>query len=171
MARFPRTTSQLHRQLVQESQFISRARVHEEIKRVHPFPPSRRRPIKHTHPVHHRHRHQLVGQLAENISRNGSLQVVPSGQIATSPSSRSFLIIEASLARSGETHGFDWGNDLRQTRDRVGDGGDGCPRAVERKIGSRSVRWEQMKRTPDWPVDFLMGGGGTVIRTPSAQNA
>lgn len=52
--------------------------------------------------------------------------------------------------------------------------GMGRPRAVERKIGSRRVRWEQMKRTPDWPVDFLTGGGGlplTVTRTPRAQKA
>lgn len=52
--------------------------------------------------------------------------------------------------------------------------GMGRPRAVERKMGSRRVLWEQMKSTPDWPEELLTGGGGlplTVTRTPSAQNA
>lgn len=52
--------------------------------------------------------------------------------------------------------------------------GIGRPRAVERKIGSRRVRWEQMNRLPVWPVDFSAGGGGVplmVTRTPRAQKA
>lgn len=52
--------------------------------------------------------------------------------------------------------------------------GIGRPRAVERKIGSRSVLCEQMKRTPDPEFDFLTEGGGfplIMTRTPSNQKA
>lgn len=45
--------------------------------------------------------------------------------------------------------------------------------AVERKIGSSRVLWEQMKRTPDC-LDFWTEGGGvplTITRTPSALKA
>lgn len=52
--------------------------------------------------------------------------------------------------------------------------GIGRPRAVERKMGSSRVRWEQMKRTPEESEDLVGGGGGvplTVTRTPRAQKA
>lgn len=36
---------------------------------------------------------------AENLSKNGSLQVVPSGQMTKFPSCKSFLIMDESVAR------------------------------------------------------------------------
>lgn len=55
--------------------------------------------------------------------------------------------------------------------------GMGRPRAVERKMGSRRVRWEQIKRTPEVlgsGFDFVSFGGGVPLimtRTPRAQKA
>jgi len=53
----------------------------------------------------------------------------------------------------------------------------GRPRAAERKMGSRRVRWEQIKRTPEelgLGFDFVSCGGGVPLirtRTPRAQKA
>jgi len=61
----PRPTSQLFGQLVQERNFVSGARVHEEVERVHALPPSCRGAVEHAHAVHHGHGDELVGEFGE----------------------------------------------------------------------------------------------------------
>ncbi|PKI69259.1 hypothetical protein CRG98_010332 [Punica granatum] len=48
-----------------ESHLVGRARVHEEVEWVHPFPTSGSHSAEHAHLVRHSHRHELVSQFCE----------------------------------------------------------------------------------------------------------
>ncbi|KAJ0452446.1 hypothetical protein HanHA300_Chr15g0578981 [Helianthus annuus] len=86
---------------------------------------------------------------AENRSKNGSLQVVPSGHITKSPSSKSFLIMFASAVRSRFNRTVLIGDMISESLDNeYVTAGIGRPSEVERNIGSRRVRCEHIKRTP-----------------------
>jgi len=61
----PCATSQVFGQFVQERDFVSGTRVHEEVKRVHALPPSCRCAVEHAHAVHHGHGDELVGEFGE----------------------------------------------------------------------------------------------------------
>ncbi|PON67451.1 hypothetical protein PanWU01x14_102540, partial [Parasponia andersonii] len=130
MARFSGGASQLRRQLVQEGHLISRARVHEEIEGVHPFPPSGRGPVEHAHAVYHSHGHQLVRQLGEErrepeeegLAARGPLRA--DGQVTFLEELLDHGGVGGSVA--AEADSLDGGDDLGEPRDGVGHGGDGA---------------------------------------------
>uniref|UniRef100_A0A7C9CWF0 Uncharacterized protein n=1 Tax=Opuntia streptacantha TaxID=393608 RepID=A0A7C9CWF0_OPUST len=101
---------------------------------------------------------------ALNLNRNGSLQVVPSGQITKSPSSSKRLMFSASFSLSLDNATALMGEIssenllmLYVTQLTF------LPRATAMTTGSKTVLWLQTNRTPPWP--FLGEKGGLPLTT------
>lgn len=65
VAGFSSPASEIMWKFIQEVYLICRARVHEEVKRIHSLPTSSCCPMKHAHAVRHSHRKKFVGELCE----------------------------------------------------------------------------------------------------------
>lgn len=130
VARLAGAARQLRWKLVEERHLVRRTRVHEEVEGVHPLPPPGRRAVEHAHPVGHRHRHDLVGELGEQ-RREAEQERLPAG--GPLGADDEVPLIEEHLdhggvagAVAGEADGLYRGEELGEAGDGVGDGGDGA---------------------------------------------
>jgi hypothetical protein len=145
----PRRARRLCGELVQERHLVHGPRVHEEEDGVHGFPPARRRRVEEPHAVVHRHGHDPVAELREELGE-AEQEGLPArgalgahGHVATGQLGAHACRVHFPVSR--QAHRRDRGEDLGEAGDGVCHGGHAAPEhgGQHHGVHERAVRADE----------------------------